>query len=405
MINQRALARYLKKKGSPFWRKTPALIQAASSQGVDPRFLAAVAGAETQFGTVGNATAMHNAWGWGPHIRFPSWSAAFNRIARGLKTGYGDEGLDTIGEIAGKWAPRGAGNDPTDLNANWPRNVSQYYRELGGNPNQPVIGSRWQDVSVGGGGGGGGPSGSADVNVPGRPGYNLRLTQPGGERGGVIDWNLVNQIHGQNVEDIQAGRLPDQNRFGSLLSLVQQAIPTLGPANSSLLTVPGQSGYTIPGYEGGAGAPLPDVGPRETFGFARGGVDSGNVTFGGEGGNWGGSLPRALQLAKLVGATPTSQKRTRKHTASGGISDHWSGSTSSYAVDLPYTAQSGWTPRTDPGDRAFMQLVRFLGQPNLRPGAWRNINRDGYRYQLGWQVPGHFNHIHIGVQRVTPSTR
>lgn len=136
-----------------------------------------------------------------------------------------------------------------------------------------------------------------------------------------------------------------------------------------------------------------------TYGFPTGGVDSGRVVPGGAGGDWGGSMPRALHLAKAIGAPISSQKRSRQRTASGGVSDHWQGSSTSYAVDLPYTGAAG--------DSAFRKTMGYLAQVSgkpelarLSPGRWHNINVGGYRYQVGWRVPGHFDHVHVGVRKL-----
>jgi len=102
---------------------------------LDPRFLVAVSGAETSFGTYGPSQSIHNPFGMGPGIVYPSWSDAIRAAARNLggPLYLGDERV-IIGAIQQRWAPAGASNDPTDLNSNWGRNVSTYYTELGGNP-------------------------------------------------------------------------------------------------------------------------------------------------------------------------------------------------------------------------------------------------------------------------------
>lgn len=38
--------------------------------------------------------------------------------------------VDFIAFLASRWAPQGAANDPTDLNANWAHNVTAIYQEL-----------------------------------------------------------------------------------------------------------------------------------------------------------------------------------------------------------------------------------------------------------------------------------
>jgi hypothetical protein len=133
------------------------------------------------------------------------------------------------------------------------------------------------------------------------------------------------------------------------------------------------------------------VQPGQTFGFKTGSVDSGLVDPGGAGGDWGGSMERALAVAHAVGATPSSQKRSRKLTASGNPSDHWVGMTQSYAVDLPTSGAAG--------DALFARIRQAIGQ-NIRPGTWNNVNIGGYRYQIGWRVPGHYDHIHVGVRKL-----
>ncbi len=110
------------------------------------------------------------------------------------------------------------------------------------------------------------------------------------------------------------------------------------------------------------------------------------------GGGWGGSEAPALEIAKISGLPITSQKRDRQMTASGNVSDHWTGSTNSYAVDLGTSGAAG--------DAAFKKIMAALGQPNLRPGQWYNLNIGGYRYQVGWRTPGHYDHIHVGVKKL-----
>lgn len=102
----------------------------------DPRLLVAIAGAESGFGRI--TCAPFNAWGWGcpdgPY-RFTSWADGIDRVMQGLRTNYLSEGRTTVALIHQKYAPVGAGNDPTGLNNNWTINVSRFIIELGGDPN------------------------------------------------------------------------------------------------------------------------------------------------------------------------------------------------------------------------------------------------------------------------------
>ena len=48
----------------------------------------------------------------------------------------------------------------------------------------------------------------------------------------------------------------------------------------------------------------------------------------------------------------------------------------------------------------FKSIVTYLGKPDIASGRWRNINIEGYRYQIGWRVSGHYNHVHVGVRKL-----
>ena len=132
------------------------------------------------------------------------------------------------------------------------------------------------------------------------------------------------------------------------------------------------------------------------FGLSQGSVDTAKITPGGTDGNWGGSMPRALAFAKVandfVGKNIImSQKRSREMTASGNMSDHYKENQEAYAVDL---AASG-----EEGDKLLAHLMEWFGHPEYKGGSWFNVTKDGYRYQVGWKVKDHFDHIHIGVKK------
>jgi cell wall-associated NlpC family hydrolase len=126
---------YLASKASPLTGLGAVFVTESQAIGLDPRFLVAISGAETSFGTYGPSQSIHNPFGMGPGIAYPSWSAAIAAAARNLGgPTYAGDGRVTIGTIQQRWAPAGASNDPTDLNSNWGRNVSTYLTELGGDP-------------------------------------------------------------------------------------------------------------------------------------------------------------------------------------------------------------------------------------------------------------------------------
>lgn len=124
--------------GSPLADQSATFVSAGVNAGIDPRFLVAIAAQETMLETYGPAQPIHNPFGLGPGRVFPSDAAAISAAAQTLATAYLGQGLTTISQIAAKWAPPGASNDPAGLNLAWPSDVSRYYQTLGGDPALPV---------------------------------------------------------------------------------------------------------------------------------------------------------------------------------------------------------------------------------------------------------------------------
>ena len=132
---------YLASKSSPLVGEGATFVRASRAVGLDPRFLVAIAGAETSFGTYGPSQAIHNPFGMGPGIVYGSWAESIEGAARNLGGSlYLGDGRVTIAAIHQRWAPVGASNDPGGLNGSWPRNVTHYLVELGGDPTRPVFG-------------------------------------------------------------------------------------------------------------------------------------------------------------------------------------------------------------------------------------------------------------------------
>ena len=146
--------------------------------------------------------------------------------------------------------------------------------------------------------------------------------------------------------------------------------------------------------------------PDKTFGLPRGGSDSRKVSSGGNGGDWGGSMQRALAFAKVANDFMkkdiiASQKRSKKLTASNYVSDHYDQQNDSYAVDLACLGSEG--------DKLLAELMKWLESSpentrntrftDYKGGSWLNFTRGGYRYQIGWRVKDHFDHIHVGVRK------
>jgi cell wall-associated NlpC family hydrolase len=126
---------YLASKFSPLTGLGAVFVTESQAVGLDPRFLVAISGAETSFGTYGPSQAIHNPFGMGPGINYESWAAGIRAAAQNLGGPiYLGDGRVTIVAIRDRWAPAGAVNDPSGLNSNWVRNVSTYLAELGGDP-------------------------------------------------------------------------------------------------------------------------------------------------------------------------------------------------------------------------------------------------------------------------------
>ncbi|MGD9570867.1 MAG: hypothetical protein AB7V62_03140 [Thermoleophilia bacterium] len=123
-----------KNPGAPLVGMGDVFVREGLANGIDPRALVAIARAESSLGSDPGARARNNAFGWGPHQTFSSWEENIATVARGLRRGYLDEGLVTLQQIQGKYAPLGVANDPTNLNSNWLRNTTLLYGELGGDP-------------------------------------------------------------------------------------------------------------------------------------------------------------------------------------------------------------------------------------------------------------------------------
>lgn len=131
---------YLKKRNSPLSSYGDDFITQGRKYNVDPRFMVAVAGAETSFATdphaIPDITTGHNAWGMGPHNSYGSWPAGVEANAVWFSGSlYIGGGNTTVKSIAQHYAPPNAPNDPGQLNLNWIANVTKFLQDLGGDPN------------------------------------------------------------------------------------------------------------------------------------------------------------------------------------------------------------------------------------------------------------------------------
>lgn len=127
----KSIDEYLKSKGSPLAGQGIYFVAAGNKYNISPYLLVAIAGQETSFGKTGNAQGIHNPFGMGPGIKYPSWAVAIDSAAKNLATNPAYKDKNTVAAIASMWAPPGAGNDPNGLNNNWPAGVSKFLKEMG----------------------------------------------------------------------------------------------------------------------------------------------------------------------------------------------------------------------------------------------------------------------------------
>lgn len=96
-------------------------------------------------------------------------------------------------------------------------------------------------------------------------------------------------------------------------------------------------------------------------------------------------------------------------TSSGGRSDHQGPPDKAWAADMPCDEATG--------NKLCADLARRFGFPGsgiddrpsgghpsgsvgvLGAGSFVRVNRGGYSYQLLWHVEGHYDHVHMGIQR------
>jgi hypothetical protein len=126
---------YLREQNSPLTSVARDIVAIGRYYRVDPRLIVAISGGESSFGK--RNIRPHNAWGWLPKggTHWETFTEGANDVASGLRTYYLDKGRTSVEAIQKKYCPVGAKNDPTGLNQNWLGTITQFYSELGGDPN------------------------------------------------------------------------------------------------------------------------------------------------------------------------------------------------------------------------------------------------------------------------------
>lgn len=103
----------------------------------------------------------------------------------------------------------------------------------------------------------------------------------------------------------------------------------------------------------------------------------------------------AVRVAKRRGHSISSRKRTSTFGNPG--SDHYVGNKNAYAVDIPATGSAG--------KKLAKRIAKKYGIKGDVTGTYdRRIVKDNkgrkFSIQILWAVEGHYDHVHVGLQRV-----
>ena len=347
-------------EGTPMYGEAAAIYNVAMRNGINPAFVSGLAKAESSYGTAGFARGKKNPYGYGvfsggPNNGYGSYADATEAMTKGLRGNlYYGAGKRSIADVMNTYSPPSSNNTGQHI-----QNIINAGAATGGDASQVFID---------------GPTGYEGTAGEDNTAAAKKALSPSGS-GDPMQQAVAQSITGGNEDDDEK-----QSLFKTVMDVaMKQAMQGGEPQSDG------------DGHEGH------DHGPADYSALTEGGVDSGKLVRGGAGGNWGGALDEAVRLQNIAGITPSSQKRSRQRTASGGVSDHWAGSTGSYAMDLPGTPGDGRT------DASAQRIVAALGGPKNWGGGNFVTTLNGYRYQVIWKsnVGGnHYDHIHVGVRKV-----
>jgi len=127
-------------KGTPMEAEAEAIYNTALAEGINPAFVAGLAGAESSFGSKGKAVGRNNPFNYGVYANqtYSSYAEATKALARGLrdpKGYYYGEGRKDIPSILKKYAPSSDGNN----NSVELKNIMSIGGGTGGDPNAVFI--------------------------------------------------------------------------------------------------------------------------------------------------------------------------------------------------------------------------------------------------------------------------
>ncbi len=104
-----------------------------------------------------------------------------------------------------------------------------------------------------------------------------------------------------------------------------------------------------------------------------------------------------LAAVALRDNAPLYVSETVGRTTGGANSDHHVSRTDSWAVDVAVRGIQQPTPQTH---TAAKRIAAALGVPDWQGGDL-TTTIGNYRIQVLWLVAGHYNHVHVGVRRIS----
>lgn len=110
-----------------------AIVRAGQKHNIDPALLTAIAQHETGNGASRAAMEKNNVAGMMGKNGLKSYGSVEESImdmARNLSKNYLGQGFSSISQIAAKYAPVGATNDPTNLNNHWVSGVTRFINQI-----------------------------------------------------------------------------------------------------------------------------------------------------------------------------------------------------------------------------------------------------------------------------------
>ena len=126
--------------GTPMQSEAAGIYDTARRNGVNPAFVAGLAGAESSFGKAGYARGTKNPYGYGVHLgkTYGSYAQATDAMTKSLSGSlYKGAGLKDIQSIINKYTPTSDGNNPQGH----VKNITNLGRRTGGDPTQVFVDS------------------------------------------------------------------------------------------------------------------------------------------------------------------------------------------------------------------------------------------------------------------------